>query len=185
MQYPRWGEFLFQNGAALTNADVTEMTLDTPEAREALELIDELYADGSMVSPTAVDAGWSGEAFGQGNAAMTIEGNWIVNFLADTYPDREVAYASLPTGPGRDPGHLRLHRVLRSAGQRRQPRGIVGAGQLPHQRGRRAGVDKRLQRDARPSLGAEPWLEGHPELEPFLAGVEYASKFQFIPGFGR
>ena len=30
----------------------------------------------------------------------------------------------------------------------------------------------------------EQWIAAHPELEPFVAGVEYAHKWQFVPGFG-
>ncbi len=90
------------------------MTLDTPEAREALEFIAGMYADGLMVSNTAIDAGWSGEAYGQGKAAMTMEGNWIVNRLGrTTSPTARWPTPSFPLGRAgrRD---LRLHRLLRS-----------------------------------------------------------------------
>ena len=96
VQYPRWAQFLFQNGADLTNEDVTEMTLDTPEAREALEFIAGMYADGLMVSNTALDAGWSGEAYGDGSAAMTMEGNWIATALPTSTPTARWPTPSFP-----------------------------------------------------------------------------------------
>ena len=35
--------FMFQNGAGLTNEDNSAMTLDTPEAREALQFVADQY----------------------------------------------------------------------------------------------------------------------------------------------
>ncbi len=89
VEYPRWAVFMFQAGAGLTNEDVSAITLDTPEAREALQFVADQYASGSFVRPSDVDAGWAGEAYGQGKAAMAIEGNWIVGYLQDTFPDRD------------------------------------------------------------------------------------------------
>ena len=36
---------------------------------------------------------------------------------------------------------------------------------------------------ARQSL-RDSWLASHPELEPFMNGAEYATAWQFAPGFG-
>ena len=99
VEYPRWAVFLFQNGADLTNEDVSAITLDTPEAREALQFVADQYAAGHFVAPGDVDAGWAGEAFGQGKAAMTIEGNWIAGYLDAEFPDKTWAVAELPAGP--------------------------------------------------------------------------------------
>jgi multiple sugar transport system substrate-binding protein len=99
VEYPRWAVFLFQAGADLTNSDVSAITLDTPEAREALQFVADQYSAGYFVRPSDVDAGWAGEAFGQGKAAMTIEGNWIVGYLQQTFPDKTWAVAELPAGP--------------------------------------------------------------------------------------
>ena len=98
-EYARWGAFLFQTGAAITDADITAMTLDTPEAREALDFVAGLYPDGFAVTPAEVDAGWPGEAFGQGKAAMAIEGNWLSPAMPANFPDRNFAVAELPVGP--------------------------------------------------------------------------------------
>ena len=42
------------------------------------------------VYPKQVDAGWGGEAFGKGKAAMTIEGNWIKGAMQTDYPNDQV-----------------------------------------------------------------------------------------------
>ncbi len=130
VEYPRWGAFMFQNGAAMTNEDNTAMTLDTPESREALEYVTGLYQDGYAVKPARSTAGWAGEAFGQGKAAMVVEGNWLPPAMTADFPDRNFAVAELPSGPV-GPGHLRLHRVLRGGGRCGQPGGVMGVGRLP------------------------------------------------------
>ena len=132
VEYPRWGAFMFQNGAAMTNEDNTAMTLDTPEAREALEYVAGLYQDGYAVKPAAVDAGWAGEAFGQGKAAMVIEGNWLPPAMDGRLPRCQLRGRRAAQRPGR-PGHLRLHRLLRGGRRCGQPGCVVGAGRGTHQ----------------------------------------------------
>ena len=100
VEYPRWGAFMFQNGAAMTNEDNTAMTLDTPEAREAIEYVAGLYQDGYAVKPATVDSGWSGEAFGQGKVAMVVEGTgcpqrWPPTFPTATLPSPNCRQARL------------------------------------------------------------------------------------------
>ena len=46
-----------------------------------------------------VEAGWGGEAFGTGKAAMTVEGPWIVGALDADWPDVQWQAAELPEGP--------------------------------------------------------------------------------------
>jgi multiple sugar transport system substrate-binding protein len=43
-------------------------------------------------------AGWGGEAFGKGLAAMTMEGNWIAGGMKD-FPDVKYKTVELPAGP--------------------------------------------------------------------------------------
>ena len=83
----RWGAFIYQNGGALYNEDMTEMTLDSPETVEALDYLLGLHEAGSLQTPTEIGAGWCGEAFGTGQAAMTIEGNWLVPSMENEFPD--------------------------------------------------------------------------------------------------
>lgn len=183
VEYPRWGVFLFQNGAAITNEDNTAMTLDTPEAREALEYVAGLYQDGYAVKPASVDAGWAGEAFGQGKAAMTIEGNWIVSALEETFPDKNYAIAELPQGPA-GPGTFAFTVCYGVAVNAPNPDAsweFVNA--LTDQEGSLAWTNAFNLMPARESV-AEEWLSGHTDQEAFVAGAEYAHRWGFIPGFG-
>ena len=54
---------------------------------------------GSLPYPKALDAGWGGEAFGKGKAAMTIEGNWIKGAMTNDFPNVKYTVHELPAGP--------------------------------------------------------------------------------------
>ncbi|MGQ0608770.1 MAG: ABC transporter substrate-binding protein [Chloroflexota bacterium] len=100
----RWGAFIYQNGGALYNKDMTEMTLDSPETVEALDYLLGLHESGSMQTPAEIGATWCGEAFGTQQAAMTMEGNWLVPAMDNDFPDTGFEMAELPQGE--QPGNL-------------------------------------------------------------------------------
>lgn len=98
-EFARVGAFMAQAGGALTNADGTEATVDSPENEEALTYVKELLTSGDAAFSSDLGAGWGGEAFGTGQAAMTIEGNWIAGAMTNDYPDVDYRIAELPAGP--------------------------------------------------------------------------------------
>ncbi|MCW2640234.1 MAG: putative transporter substrate binding protein, partial [Dactylosporangium sp.] len=69
-EFYRWGVFLAQAGAWPTDADVTKMTMDSPEVRQSLQYLADGHKQGYFGTPSAVGAGWGGEALGKGKAAM-------------------------------------------------------------------------------------------------------------------
>jgi multiple sugar transport system substrate-binding protein len=183
VEYPRWAVFLFQAGADLTNSDVSAITLDTPEAREALQFVADQYSAGYFVRPSDVDAGWAGEAFGQGKAAMTIEGNWIVGYLQQTFPDKTWAVAELPAGPAGQGtfAFTVCYGVAESAANPDASWALIEY--LTNAQGSLAWTTAFNVMPARASV-ADQWLADHPELEAFVTGAEYAHRWGFAPGFG-
>lgn len=183
VEYPRWAVFLFQAGADLTNEDVSAITLDTPEAREALQFVADQYAAGSFVAPSDVDAGWAGEAFGQGKAAMTIEGNWIAGYLDAEFPDKTWAVAELPAGPA-GKGTFAFTVCYGVAEIAKNPAASWALiDYLTNAQGSLAWTSAFNVMPARASV-ADQWLADHPELEAFVTGADYAHRFGFAPGFG-
>jgi multiple sugar transport system substrate-binding protein len=183
VEYPRWGAFLFQNGASITNEDNTAMTLDTPEAREAIEYVAGLYQNGYAVKPAAIDSGWSGEAFGQNKVAMVVEGNWIAPAMAADFPDKEYAVAELPAGPA-GTGNFAFtvcYGVAADAANPEASWALVEA--LTNEEGSLAWTEAFAVMPARQSV-AEQWISAHPELEAFVAGADYSQRWGFVPGFG-
>jgi multiple sugar transport system substrate-binding protein len=96
----RVGSFMVQAGGWIVNKDGTQATADTPQNLAALQYVQGLLKNGLAVYPKGLDAGWSGEAFGKGKAAMTIEGNWIKGAMQTDYPNIRYAVKALPAGPG-------------------------------------------------------------------------------------
>jgi multiple sugar transport system substrate-binding protein len=183
VEYPRWGAFMFQNGAAITNEDNTAMTLDTPEAREAIEYVAGLYQDGFAVKPAAIDSGWSGEAFGQNKVAMVVEGNWLPPAMAADFPDKQWAVAELPAGPV-GPGNFAFTVCYGVAADAANPEASWQlVDYLTNEQGSLAWTEAFSVMPARQSV-AEQWISTHPELEPFVAGADYSQRWGFVPGFG-
>lgn len=96
-EYARVGVFMDQAGGGLVDGD--EITATSDENVAAIEYLQELIAAGSLKFPQELEAGWGGEAFGLGKAAMVIEGPWINGAMANDFPDREFISVELPAGP--------------------------------------------------------------------------------------
>lgn len=177
----RVGAFLVQNGGWLLNEDSTEVTATSAANVEALAHIKEQLAAGSFKYPTAVDAGWGGEAFGTGAAAMTMEGNWIRGAMTADYPDVDYTVHELPAGP-QGKGTLQFTQCY----------GVAAASEFKEQ-----SVDlvealttKEAQLAAAAAFGVLPsresaeqaYLQKFPDNAPFVAGAEYGQGPVNAPG---
>jgi len=97
-EYARLGVFMNQAGGQLVDGDTA--TADSPENAEGIAYVQSLLAAGVLKFPADLDAGWAGEAFGLGKAAMVIEGPWINGAMQNDFPDVNFQVAELPAGPG-------------------------------------------------------------------------------------
>ncbi len=182
-EYARAGAFLFQAGTDILTPDGTAVAIDSDGAREALQFLADLFADGYAKAPADIDTGWGGEAFGSGSAAMTIEGNWIVGYLGNDFPDRDFAVAELPQGPA-GPGTFAFtvcYGVAASASDPDLSWAFVEY--LTNAAGAEAWTSGFQVMPARESVAAT-WLGANPNLEAFVNGAAYASRFQFPSGLG-
>jgi multiple sugar transport system substrate-binding protein len=98
-QYERVGAFMAQAGGALTNADQTQATADSPANAQALDYVKRLIADGSTKFSSDLGESWGGDAFGKGKAAMAVEGNWLTGSMSSDYPSVGYKVVPLPKGP--------------------------------------------------------------------------------------
>ncbi|MFW5941782.1 MAG: ABC transporter substrate-binding protein [Chloroflexota bacterium] len=176
--------FLYQAGGEVANEDFTEMTINSPEALEATEFYVGLVADGYAAQPADLDSGWPGEAFGRERAAMVVEGNWIVPFMEDQFPDVNYGIAQLPAGPGGEAtmAFTVCYGVPADIPEDRQEAAFELVNYLTGEEGMEAWTNLGLAMPTRESL-RDPWLEQFPELQPFLDGADYARAWQFVPGF--
>jgi multiple sugar transport system substrate-binding protein len=95
----RVGAFLVQSGGWIVSKDGKQATADSAENVTALTYVQSLLKGGLASYPKALDAGWGGEAFGKGKAAMTIEGNWIKGAMTNDFPGIKYTVHELPAGP--------------------------------------------------------------------------------------
>lgn len=98
-EYQRLGAFMVEAGGNLTNDTSTTATVDTSANTAALTFAQQGLKDGWWKFTKDVGAGWGGEAFGKGEAAMTIEGNWLTGAMKSDYPSIDYQVAALPSGP--------------------------------------------------------------------------------------
>jgi multiple sugar transport system substrate-binding protein len=96
-EYQRLGAFMAAAGGGLVTDG--EATADSDANVEALSFVKSMLAEDSWQTTADVGAGWGGEAFGTGKAAMTVEGNWIAGAMSADFPDVEYQVAPLPEGP--------------------------------------------------------------------------------------
>lgn len=186
--WARWMAFVYQNGGSLTDEE-GNVTINSPEAVEALGFYGSLVTDGFANTPQNLDAEWNGEAFGEGSASMTIEGNWSIGYLQENFPDLNwgvVEIPSAPNGPEGGEGTLTFTVCLAVGANTDVPEqawalvnfltGPEGAAAL--------GEEGFGPMPARASA-AESWLTAvGEEYEPFVAGAANATAPVFPSGFG-
>ena len=174
--------FIYQGGGAVTDEGFTKMTLDSDAVKQATDFYINLVADGFAAQPSDLDSGWAGEAFGKGKAAMAMEGNWIVPFLKDQYPDIKYGVAELPAGSAGKATMAFTVCYGIPANGKNNDKALKVVDYLTGAEGMKAWTDLGLAMPTRASL-AEGWLAQYPDLKPFIAGADYAHKWQFRPGF--
>jgi multiple sugar transport system substrate-binding protein len=95
----RVGAFMVEAGGWFVNKDGTQATADSPQNLQALKYLQGLLSQGLAAYPKQLSAGWAGEAFGKGKAAMAMEGNWIRGAMQSDYPNIHYVVKPLPEGP--------------------------------------------------------------------------------------
>ncbi len=176
----RWLPFYLQAGGALPAPAPGAPRFDEGAARQASDLIAGLFAAGYAVEPLDLESSWAGEAFGKGRAAMTIEGSWLLPFLADAFPDFDYGLTDLPAGPA-DEANVALVTCL-AVNQTSPHRDL--ALQLAVQLAAPE-VLPQWTGDGRdmPVFAAEgqAWLSNHPQALPFYRGMDGAEIWRFGP----
>jgi multiple sugar transport system substrate-binding protein len=172
-EYARVGAFMTEAGGNLMNADSTKATADSDANVTALNEVKKMQNDGTLKFAKDLGAGWGGEAFGKGLAAMTIEGNWITGGMQSDYPNIKYTINPLPAGPA-GKGTLQFTNCW----------GI--AADSPNQAAALKLVEKLTSADDQlafskafgpmPSIqsAASDWKTANPQLVPFLDAASYA-----------
>jgi multiple sugar transport system substrate-binding protein len=179
-EFARVGAFFAQNGGWLVDEDGTPVA-DSPENVEALTYVKDLMAAGSLRYATDVGAGWGGEAFGTGAAAMTIEGNWITGALTNDYPDVAYTVAELPAGPA-GKGTIQFNGgwgVAADSPSKDDATALVEYLTQPEQQ---LGFSEAFGVMPAVLSAADALKTDTPDLAPFLEGADYARSIPSVVG---
>lgn len=177
----RVGAFMVQAGGWFVNEDGTEATATSDGNVEALTYIQDNILNGNFQFAAQVEAGWGGEAFGTGRAAMTIEGPWIVGALENDFPDINWMAAELPEGPAGQ-GTLTFTNCWGVAAEGNTDGAVDLVKFLLRPEEQQAFTEAFGVNPSRISL--EEWnAEAQPEKAGFNAGIEYAQGPVAVPGF--
>ena len=82
----RWYQFYAAAGGQMYDEEGNFM-IDEAAATTAVDFFGRLFSEGGAQTSADLGAGWTGEAFAQGKAAMTIEGNWMIGYMLEQFPD--------------------------------------------------------------------------------------------------
>jgi multiple sugar transport system substrate-binding protein len=181
--FDRFGAFLYAGGAEVTDAEFKEMKINSPEAMAALDFYSGLYINGFAKTSTDLGAGWAGEAFGKGLAAMAMEGNWVVGFLKDNFPDLKYQTVEIPMGPTDTKGTLAFTVCYGVGMQSPNPEASIKfINYLVGPEGMKTWTGETGILPSRISM-AEEFIKAYPDREVYLKSAEFARGWSFVPGW--
>ena len=178
---PDWARalaFVYQNNGSFLNATKTRATVATPQVRQAIDFYVGLRTQGLAAEPPRLGVGWCGEALGKEKAAIVFEGNWVVPYMAEQFPN--VRFQNNQMGRGRQGGNLAFtvsYSIARDSKNKDAAWTLLTY--LTGRRGMQIWTSKGLalpsRKDVKPVAGRAS----------FLAQASVARPWQFAPGFAR
>jgi multiple sugar transport system substrate-binding protein len=152
------------------------------DALQAIEYYMDLYNDEVAAVSARLDSTWNGEAFGRGRAAMTIEANWLVPYLANYFPGMDYGIVELPAGPSGRGTTAFLTCWVVNADAANAEGALALAAFLTEPQRRMAWAD--ASGNLPPSIEeATSWVSDHPTYAPFVNALSYATPWIGPAGF--
>lgn len=179
-EFARIGAFMAQAGGWLVDEEGA-VTVDSPENAKALAFVQSMLKDGSLKYSTDVGAGWGGEAFGNGSAAMTIEGNWITGALKNDFPDVAYRVAALPEGPA-GPGTMQFDGGWAIAADSDQKADSVKLVEFLTSTDQQLAFSEAFGVMPSVQSAADAWKTANPDLLPFIEGADYSRSLPNLVG---
>jgi multiple sugar transport system substrate-binding protein len=102
----RMGAFLVASGGQMLSSDGKSAAFNNSVGVDAATYYTSFEKNKTGAMPKDLGAGWDGEAFGKQQVAMTIEGGWLIPFMAKTYPSVQYGIVPLPKSASGQRGNL-------------------------------------------------------------------------------
>lgn len=165
-EYQRLGAFMKEAGGWITSADQTKMTADSQQNAQALNFVKKGLQAGWWKYAKNVDALNAGEAFGQGKAAMTIEGSWLAGQMQHDYPGTHYKVVTMPTGPA-GKGNLAFTTCWGIAQKSQHRAAAVDLVQYLTSKDRQVAMGEGFGAIPARESAAKEYFAKHPEQEPW------------------
>lgn len=150
-----------------------------PNNLKGLQLIiDQYRQDKTAAQPSDVGASSGSEMFGQGKAAMVLEGSWAIPYLKDTFPKLEFATAEIPKVNGKKRTMAYTVAYVMNKKTKHKDAAWQVMSYLTGKEGMKAWAKEGLVLPARKSVLEELGYADNPLYAPFVAGAAYATIWQ-------
>lgn len=151
----------------------------TSENLKGLQLIIEQYRkEQSSAQPSDVGASTGSEMFGQGKAAMVIEGTWAIPYLQETFSQLEFATAEVPTVNDKKRTMAYTVAYVMNKKTKHKEAAWKLIAYLTNQEGMKAWAKEGLALPARKSVLEELGYVNKALYVPFVKGADYATIWQ-------
>ena len=141
-------------------------------------VIDQYRKDKSSAQPSDVGASSGSELFGQGKAAMVIEGTWAIPYLQETFPKLEFATAEIPTVNGKKGTMAYTVAYVMNKKTKNKEAAWQLISYLTSKEGMKAWAKEGLALPTRKSVLEELGYINNPLYAPFAKGATYATTWQ-------
>jgi multiple sugar transport system substrate-binding protein len=138
-------------------------------------IIDQHLVDKTSAQPNEVGAGWGGEMFGQGKAAMVIEGNWAIPYLQETFPGIDFGTAEVPTVNGNKGTMAYTVAYVMNASSQKKEAAWELLSYLTGKEGMKTWTSKGFALPTRKSVATELGYDKDELRGPIVAGASYAT----------
>lgn len=165
-------------GGKLVNAE-GKATFASAQSLKGLQLlVDQYLNDQSAAQPSDVGNTSGSEIFGQGKAAMVIEGTWLISYLKDTFPNLEYATAEVPTINDKDGTMAYTVAYVMNKKSNHKSAAWKLIAYLTGKQGMKSWTSGGFALPTRKSVAMQLNYESTPLYAPFIAGASYATIWQ-------
>ena len=151
----------------------------TPEGLKGLQLvIDQYRQERSSAQPSDVGANSGSDMFGQGKAAMTIEGTWAIPYLKETFPNLDFGITEVPTINGKKGTMAFTAAYVMNKKTKHKDAAWQLISYLTSKEGMKAVSTGGIGLPSRKSVLTELGYADNPLYAPFVKGSSYATIWQ-------
>jgi len=170
--------FVYQNKGSFLNASKTKATVNTRAVKGAIDFYISLMRADLLDTPQKLASDWCGEALGKEKAAIIFEGNWLVPYMEEKFPD--VRYTTFPMVKGKQHGNLAFtvaYGIGRNSKNKEAAFTLLSylVGKVGMKTWTSKGLALPSRKDVKPVAGRAAFLKAAP----------YARPWQFAAGFDK